>query len=114
MEFATIERDELKDLLTGNGDVKLVMTLNEWAFNAKRIPGSVHFATADEAFGGLGVDETVVVYCSDPACVASQYAYRALVDAGYSNVRRYAGGLSDWEAAGYPLEGDAVVPDRQP
>jgi rhodanese-related sulfurtransferase len=26
---------------------------------------------------------------------------------GYKNVRRYAGGLSDWEAAGLPLEGEA-------
>lgn len=24
---------------------------------------------------------------------------------GYTNVRRYAGGLSDWNSAGYNLEG---------
>jgi rhodanese-related sulfurtransferase len=27
---------------------------------------------------------------------------------GYKNVRRYAGGIVDWEEAGYPLEGDFV------
>lgn len=114
MESATIDRDELKALLAANRDLKLVMTLNEWAFNAKRIPGSVHFATADDAFEALDQDDAIVVYCSDPACVASQYAYKGLVKAGYANVLRYAGGLSDWEAAGYPLEGDAVVSDTQP
>jgi rhodanese-related sulfurtransferase len=50
-----------------------------------------------------------VIYCSDEACVASQAAYRLLVDRGFENVRRYAGGLSDWEDAGYPLEGEMVT-----
>jgi rhodanese-related sulfurtransferase len=27
---------------------------------------------------------------------------------GYSKVRRYAGGIVDWEQAGYPMEGDFV------
>ena len=31
-----------------------------------------------------------------------------LVERGYTNVRRYEGGLSDWLAAGFPLEGAAV------
>ena len=52
------------------------------------------------------------MYCSDPACVASQYAYRALVDRGYMNVRRYAGGLSDWNAAGLPLDSDHADPSH--
>jgi hypothetical protein len=30
-----------------------------------------------------------------------------LVEAGYTNVRRYEGGLSDWGAAGYELEGES-------
>jgi rhodanese-related sulfurtransferase len=27
---------------------------------------------------------------------------------GYKNVRRYAGGIQEWEEAGYPLEGSFV------
>jgi rhodanese-related sulfurtransferase len=27
---------------------------------------------------------------------------------GYKNVRRYAGGIEEWEDAGYPLEGNVV------
>ncbi len=37
-------------------------------------------------------------------CFASQTTYRRLVEHGFSNVRRYVGGLSDWEGAGLPLE----------
>lgn len=33
-----------------------------------------------------------------------------LLDArGFKRVRRYAGGLEDWEDAGYPLEGRLVA-----
>ena len=32
-----------------------------------------------------------------------------LTSMGYKKVRRCAGGISDWEDAGYPLEGSFVV-----
>jgi rhodanese-related sulfurtransferase len=31
------------------------------------------------------------------------------VENGYRRVRRYAGGLSDWSASGYPLAGQVAV-----
>jgi rhodanese-related sulfurtransferase len=36
--------------------------------------------------------------------------YRDLVRRGYSNVRRYSGGLLEWEDAGLPLEGEYARP----
>ena len=105
-EIETIDREELKAKLDRGDDFTLIMTLHEWAFRATRIPGSVHFNSHDEAVAALGKDDEIVVYCSDPACVASQFAYRALREEGYTNVRRYEGGLSDWTAAGYALEGE--------
>ena len=105
-EIKTIERDELKAKLDRGDDFKLVMSMHEWGYRAAHIPGSIHFNTVEEAQNGLAIDDEIVVYCSDPACVASQFAYRWLIDAGYTNVRRYAGGISDWAAAGYELESD--------
>lgn len=100
-----IDREELKAKLDRGDDFKLVMTLHEWAFRAAHIPGSIHFPTIEEALAALDPDDEIVVYCSDLACVASQFAYRGLLEAGYSNVSRYEGGLSDWQVAGYALEG---------
>ena len=108
-EIKTIERDDLKAKLDRGDDFKLIMAMHEWGFRAAHIPGSVHYNTVEEASRALDVDDEIVVYCTDPACVASQFAYQWLVDAGYQNVRRYAGGLSDWAAAGYELEGDPTV-----
>ena len=106
MDIDTIERDDLKAKIDAGEDFRLVMTLNEWAFRARRIPSSIRFESIEHALEALEKDDEIVVYCSDPACVASQYAYQGLVAAGYSNVRRYEGGLSDWDDAGYPFEGD--------
>ena len=87
---------------------RLVMALNEWAFRAKHIPGSEHFNTPEELFSSLRPDEEIVVYCTSVDCHASIALYFALVDHGYPHVRRYSGGLTDWEAAGLPLEGDWI------
>ena len=105
---ATIPREELKQKLDSGEPVKLIMALNRWAFDAKHIPGSLHFDTPEELYAAVDADEEVVVYCSNVDCLASVALYWALIDRGYSRVRRYAGGLIDWEDAGLPLEGTFV------
>jgi rhodanese-related sulfurtransferase len=82
------------------------MALNRWAFDAKHIPGSLHFDTPDELYATVRPDDEVVVYCSHVDCLSSVALYRDLVRRGYGNVRRYAGGLLDWEDAGLPLDGE--------
>jgi len=103
-----ISREELKAKLERGDNFKLVMTLNEWAFKARHIPGSINISRIEDATRLLDPEEEIVVYCSDPACIASQAAYQYLVKRGFKNVRRYSGGLAEWDAAGYPLEGDAA------
>ena len=44
-----ITREELKEKLDRGDDFKLVMVLNEWAYRAKHIPGSIHLDTTAEA-----------------------------------------------------------------
>jgi rhodanese-related sulfurtransferase len=104
----TISRDDLKAKLDRNDPFKLVMALNRWAYDAKRIPGSLHFDTPDELYSALTPDDDIVVYCSQVDCLSSVALYRDLVKRGYRHVRRYAGGLLDWEEAGLPLEGAFV------
>jgi rhodanese-related sulfurtransferase len=105
----TISRDELKAELDRGKDMKLIMALNRWAFEAKHIPGSVHFDTPGELYAAVNVDDEVVVYCSNVDCLSSVALYRDLVRRGYRHVRRYSGGLLEWEDAGLPLEGEFVA-----
>ena len=101
----TISREELKTKLDRGDDFKLIQALNRWAFDAKHIPGSLHFDTPVELLAAVHPEEEVVVYCSNVDCLSSVAMYRDLLRRGYQNVRRYAGGLMDWEDAGLPLEG---------
>lgn len=107
----TISRDELKAKLDRGDDFKLIQALNRWAYDAKHIPGSLHFDTPAELYAAIKPDDEVVVYCSNVDCLSSVALYRDMVKRGFSNVRRYSGGLMDWEDAGLPLEGTfASVP----
>jgi rhodanese-related sulfurtransferase len=106
----TIARDELKAKLDRGDVFKLIMALNRWAFQAKHIPGSLHFDTPEELYAAVRPDDEVIVYCSNVDCLSSVALYRDLVRRGYRDVRRYSGGLLDWENGGLPLEGDFVTP----
>ncbi|MEX0763145.1 MAG: rhodanese-like domain-containing protein [Dehalococcoidia bacterium] len=101
-----IDRDELKKKIDSGDDFKLVMVLSAWAFKVKHIPGSIQINDPPQAMSQLKPSDEIVVYCSDEGCSASKYAYHLLTSNGFSNVRRYAGGIADWEANGLPLEGD--------
>jgi rhodanese-related sulfurtransferase len=101
----TISREELKAKLDGGEPFKLIMALNRWAFDSKHIPGSLHFDSPQDLYAAVRPEDEVVVYCSQVDCLSSVAMYRDLVRRGYQNVRRYAGGLMDWEDAGLPLEG---------
>ena len=104
----TIGRDELKAKLDRDDDFKLIMALNRWAFDAKHIPGSLHFDTPEQLYSAITPEDDIVVYCSNVDCLSSVALYRDLVRRGYPSVRRYSGGLLDWEAAGLPIEGEYV------
>jgi rhodanese-related sulfurtransferase len=104
----TITRVELKKKLDGGGDFKLINCLDEWLFRAKRIPGSIHFESLKHALDTLDPMEEVILYCSNSGCTASVLVYQQLFEHGFLNLRHYAGGIADWEDAGYPLEGDRV------
>ncbi len=101
-----ISREELKAKIDAGDDFKLVMTLSEWAFRAKHIPGSLNVDNPQKVTDYLDPADEIVIYCSDDNCPASKFAFQQLTSNGFKNVRRYAGGVADWEEAGLPLEGE--------
>jgi rhodanese-related sulfurtransferase len=110
MAATDIDREALRARLARGDHFKLVMASHDWAFDAKHIPGSIHFKSDPDMFAGLGKDDDIVVYCSNVDCRASQMVIKKLREHGYQHVSHYPGGLIDWEEAGLPIEGDWAPP----
>jgi len=103
-----IGAQELKEKLDRGDDFKLVMVLGEWEYSAKHIPGSVRVSTIGEGLETLDYEDEIVLYDTGPPCPASRMACRFLKAHGYERVRRFSGGLVEWESIGYALEGEHV------
>ncbi len=86
----------------------VVETLRTEHFQRGHLPGAIHihFESIAELAGELLPDKraAIVTYCSNPACRNCESAANQLSAMGYTNVRKYAEGKDDWEAAGLPLE----------
>ena len=107
-EPGAITRDELKVKLGRGGDFKLVETLAPEQFRKGHLPGAINMppdqisALAPKLLPDKQVE--VITYCASQTCHASADAARELIKLGYTNVRHYAGGKSDWTFAGLPIE----------
>jgi rhodanese-related sulfurtransferase len=113
----TISLEELRRKLEGNEPIVLVDALAPMAYAHSHLPGAINLPP-------VGLDAyllkrripdklaEIVVYCSGPDCEDSVDTARRLVELGYVNVRRYAGGKNEWREAGLPLEraGKPYVP----
>jgi rhodanese-related sulfurtransferase len=105
---ASIGRDELQGKLDRGDHFRLVEVLAEDSFRRAHLPGAINLPpnqVHDRAKEILDDrNEEIVVYCGSSACPASAEAARDLEQQGYTHVRRYAGGKSDWTDAGLPTE----------
>jgi len=100
-----ITREVLKTKLDHKEDFKLVMVMPKETYEAMHIPGSIYVESIEDGIGKLHKEDEIVVYCTGRPCRNSEVAYRFLEARGYPKIYYYAGGLPDWQAAGYPLEG---------
>jgi rhodanese-related sulfurtransferase len=108
-----ISREELQVLLDG-GTVTLVEALPEPQYDAEHLPGAVNLPgdlTAELALQlAPDRDRIVITYCSGPSCGRSKVAAAAFARLGYTDVRVYSAGKTDWAQAGLPFHGSRATP----
>jgi hypothetical protein len=80
-----IGREELKEKLDRGDKFKLANALGEWAFEAKRIPGSINIRNMQDAKKMLDPSDDIVIHCSNPSCPASIIGYQTLERLQYQN-----------------------------
>jgi rhodanese-related sulfurtransferase len=102
-----ITRTELEQAIA-DGTVTVVETLGPQYFESGHLPGAInipHTEVAQLADALLpDKDAPIVTYCSNTACRNSEIVAAQLTARGYTDVRKYAEGKDDWNAAGLPLE----------
>jgi rhodanese-related sulfurtransferase len=107
-----ITRDELCELID-TGSVTVVEALGAPYFASGHLPGAINIPHTEvkELAPALlpDKDAAIVTYCSNTACPNSGVALAQLRRLGYTNVRKYAEGKQDWEAAGLPLVTEVPV-----
>ena len=109
----TITRDELQAGLEA-GTITAVDALPESYYVQQHLAGALNLVADDVAARAAELlpdrDAAIVTYCSSTTCPNSGQVASALTRLGYTDVRKYAGGLQDWVEAGLPTE--SVVPAR--
>ncbi|MBI3955781.1 rhodanese-like domain-containing protein [Candidatus Gottesmanbacteria bacterium] len=100
-----ITATELKDLLDSGKGVTLLDCRRAEVYRQEHIPGAInaHWSeVVDKAPAVLSdKNKIVVTYCSGFTFDASVRCYENLKALGYTNLKEYAGGITDWKAHGY-------------
>ncbi len=122
-QYEIISTSALKDLLASDQEIVLVDAMPAAAsYDKGHIAGAVNFEFPKEVIDQwnqetmgerrqedyaqlLGDDKQkpVVVYCGFVKCARSHNAAIFARELGFTDVRRYPGGIHAWRGAGYPL-----------
>ena len=101
-----IDADELADALA-DPDVVVIDAQGNGGFETAHLEGAVNFSLDDVAGQAASIltspDQRAVLYCTDENCVGAEFVGTQLVEAGYTNLRRFPAGVDGWAALGLPV-----------
>ena len=112
--FKIIQREELKKWIDEKKDFVLIDVLSQGSYEGRHLPNAKHADLSDSDFLEkveklVPIKETViVVYCASFTCRLSPHAASKLVEASYTSVYNFKGGLADWQDAGYSFDGEVA------
>lgn len=102
-----ITREELQEKLEHPKKSVVLEALAPHEYRRAHIPGALNLppdkvqSLASELIPRKDLE--VIVYCAGPTCHASEQVAEELTEVGFTDVRHYAGGKSDWIKAGLPV-----------
>ncbi|WP_142000584.1 rhodanese-like domain-containing protein [Amycolatopsis cihanbeyliensis] len=109
LAFEADPDDLARDLADGDQHGYVVVEArSREAFAQARIPGAINLPYREltaESTAHLDRSKVYVCYCESFQCNAATKGALRLAELGFL-VKRLAGGITAWRAAGYPLDGD--------
>lgn len=110
MVLPPVTIDELEAALD-DPEVIVLDAQGPGGFASAHIGGAVDIdldAVPEQAASVIGeLDRRVIVYCTDAECRGAEFVGTLLVQAGYTNVGRFPGGVAAWQAAGRAVTGSS-------
>ena len=108
-EPVVINREQLKNLLTGNRAVLLDARMPE-AYAKAHLPGAINvpFEMLGQFMNkieNLSRADWVIAYCDAPPCELGELLANELKNMGFTRVAYYPDGVDDWINAGEPVAG---------
>ncbi|PWN07156.1 rhodanese-like domain-containing protein [Rhodohalobacter mucosus] len=106
-----INAENLNQELNSNKRPVLINALDEEAYMARRIPGSINIPSDKANLINAVVpdkEQPIVVYCANSDCTASPELAGKLMDLNFTDVRDFDAGLAGWRNEGYELTGRNV------
>ena len=114
MSFKFLSPQELYKRLGEGENIILLDTLMDDHFRAVHLPDAINACVYEVIFLDNvsrlvpGEDSEIVVYGSSDKSLDAVTAAEKLTGAGYRDVSVLKGGVKDWKAAGYELQGDDI------
>ena len=105
-DIPEISRDELLAKRQRGEPFILVDVLSHDSYEHIHLPGAINVPVGvirDLAPLLFGKDDEVIVYCASFDCTASPTATKILLQMGFTNVKDYAGGITDWIESDLPV-----------
>lgn len=109
-KLASLSREALLEQAR-RGDVIVIDVRPQAEYDVAHLPfaRSMPVAELEKRLSELQTDKDIVAYCRGPFCLLSDEAVALLTARGY-RVRKILDGVSEWQAAGLPVQSSVGVP----
>ncbi|MDO8776873.1 MAG: metalloregulator ArsR/SmtB family transcription factor [Burkholderiaceae bacterium] len=111
-KLASVGREALLEQAR-RGEVLVIDVRPQAEYEAAHLPfaRSMPVAEIEKRLAELPLDKDIVAYCRGPFCLLSDEAVVLLAAKGY-RVRKILDGVSEWQAAGLPVQASAGEPSQ--
>ncbi len=90
-----------------NNEATLIEVLDPKQYKKEHIKGAINIPykeISNVAKQKFDKNDSLIVYCSDENCEASNTAAKKLEKSGFTNVYHFAGGKKEWKDQGLPMQ----------
>ena len=113
IEIKKLSVDELNNKIQHNPDLVVINILSKQGYEDCHIKHSMNISIEilKEKSKKWKKDKEIVVYCDGHDCSTGIDTFNLLQQMGFKNIYSYDGGMEEWHAKDYPVNGPCELKD---